>query len=44
MQNLGEEGEKSFVNMLQMTDLSAMTDVIYEVCNKNAKDAMENAA
>ena len=44
VQNLGEEGEKSFVNMLQMTDLSATTDVIYEVCNKNAKDAMENAA
>ena len=44
VQNLGEEGEKSFVNMLQTTDLSATTDVIYKVCNKNAKDAMENAA
>ena len=44
VQNLGEEGEKSFVNMLQTTDLSATTDVIYKVCNKYAKDAMENAA
>ena len=44
VQNLGEEGEKSFVNMLQMTDLSATTDVIYEVCNKYANDALENDA
>lgn len=42
--NLGEDGERTFANLFDKTDYDTTIDIILDVCQGNAKSDMENAA
>ncbi len=41
---LGEEGERTFANLYSTLDIDTASDIILDICNKNATAAMENSA
>ena len=41
---LGEEGERTFANLFSCIDVDTATDIIIDVCVKNARAAMEDTA
>ncbi|MBQ8673069.1 MAG: hypothetical protein IJ511_03315 [Bacteroides sp.] len=41
---LGEDGERTFVNLCDKTDYETTTGIVLEVCQQNAVAAMEDAA
>lgn len=42
--NLGEDGERSFVNMFDKTDYESTVNTILDICTENANRAMEETA
>lgn len=41
---LGEDGERSFANLFDKTDLTSVSDTILDICTDNAVSAMEETA
>ncbi len=41
---LGEDADRTFSSLLEQADMDTTTDVIIDVCQKNAEDAMVNTA
>lgn len=41
---LGEDGERTFANLYASTDYDTATDIILDICTKNARAAMEDTA
>jgi len=41
---LGEDGERTFANLYASTDYDTATDIILDICTKNARAAMEETA
>lgn len=44
IEGIGEEGEKTFANLYSVMDYDTATDIILDVCTKNARAAMEDTA
>lgn len=44
IEGLGEEGEHTFANLYASMDHDTVTDIILNICSKNARMAMENTA
>ena len=41
---LGEEGERTFANLYSTMDIDTTSDIILDICTKNARAAMEDVA
>lgn len=41
---LGEDGERSFANLFDKTDLNSVSDTILDICTENAVSAMQETA
>ena len=44
IEGIGEDGERTFANLYSVMDYDTATDIILDICTKNARAAMEDTA